>query len=307
MCRKAVSIAVLLIFCSAYCLCQEDRDPTKTATRYLLAEEYYPAPADKLALLQKSGGSIFPLPVVKRKGRPDYDVEIRLDKGAGSYYKLGEAISFELVPRKDCYLLVYDIQPDGVINILFPNSASDPRGHVEAGRTYTIPTASQPMLEVRRPLGLEFIQVIATADPLPLSELHLTTTDSDLFSYGPSGDSFLFVNALRRELASKPSKKWAGKEVFFIVSDRYSDPTPEQIRSYKSTGYTGYRDVIPVERWEFQEYGIVWGDTLSHIALRFYGSAAPSYYLKLAYDNGIVNPDRIYAGDKIRIYEIPEK
>lgn len=302
--KTLILAAILVIHCGAFAQ-EESRDPTKAPTRYLLIEEYASPPGSKLSLLQRQGLDRHSLPVVQRKGRPAYDSDIQLNKGNGSFYKLGEAISLTITPAKDSYLLVYDIQPDGVLNILYPNSGSDPAGKVEANKTYHIPTSSQPLLEIQLPLGLEFIQVLSTAEPLDLEGAGLSKVSHTLFSYTLNVDPFFFVNEVRGRLASRSTNSWAGKEIFFLVSDRYSDPTPEQLKSYKSIGYTDYQDNIPENRWEFQEYKIVWGDTLWALAEKFYGD--PYKYTKIAYDNGINDPHRIYAGDKIRIYKLPDK
>jgi len=282
----------------------EDRDPTTAPTRYLLVEEYARPPANKLAILSQAGAQRHTLPVVQRQGRPDYDVDIQLNKSAGTYYRINEQFSLRLVPERDCYILLYDIQPDGLLNILFPNPAY-PSGRVQANQSYEIPSPQQPRIGVQRPLGLEFLQAIASAEPLDISAAGASPASSQLFSYTVTVDSLIFVNDLRRQLSSRSVDSWAGKEVFFIVSENYSDPTPEEVEIYRSTGSTGTRAVVPIERWNFQEYLIVWGDTLWGISERFYGRG--SLFPKIAYDNGIVNPDRIYAGDTIRIYQLTEQ
>ena len=48
-------------------------------------------------------------------------------------------------------------------------------------------------------------------------------------------------------------------------------------------------------------YEVKPGDTLSAIALHYYGHATPFYYLKIATANGIVNPNLIHPGQVLRI------
>ena len=48
-------------------------------------------------------------------------------------------------------------------------------------------------------------------------------------------------------------------------------------------------------------YTVVRGDTLSAIALRFYGTTGPFYWLKIANANGIANPNLIYPGNVLKI------
>ncbi|MDF1523881.1 MAG: LysM peptidoglycan-binding domain-containing protein [Trueperaceae bacterium] len=48
-------------------------------------------------------------------------------------------------------------------------------------------------------------------------------------------------------------------------------------------------------------YTVVAGDTLSHIALRYYGSAGRSAYMKIAEANGLADPNKIRVGQKLKI------
>ncbi len=48
-------------------------------------------------------------------------------------------------------------------------------------------------------------------------------------------------------------------------------------------------------------YTIKSGDTLSAIALHYYGSAAPGAYMKIANANGLADPNKIYVGQKLKI------
>lgn len=48
-------------------------------------------------------------------------------------------------------------------------------------------------------------------------------------------------------------------------------------------------------------YTVRSGDTLSHIALRYYGSAGRGAYMKIAEANGIADPNRIRVGQQLKI------
>ncbi len=48
-------------------------------------------------------------------------------------------------------------------------------------------------------------------------------------------------------------------------------------------------------------YTVKPGDTLSKIALHYYGSAAPGAYMKIANANNIEDPNKIYVGQKLKI------
>jgi nucleoid-associated protein YgaU len=48
-------------------------------------------------------------------------------------------------------------------------------------------------------------------------------------------------------------------------------------------------------------YTVESGDTLSHIALHYYGSAAKSAYMKIAEANGLADPNKIRVGQQLKI------
>jgi len=48
-------------------------------------------------------------------------------------------------------------------------------------------------------------------------------------------------------------------------------------------------------------YTVQPGDTLSKIALHYYGSAAPDAYMKIANANKLADPNKIYVGQKLKI------
>ncbi|WP_457631356.1 LysM peptidoglycan-binding domain-containing protein [Oceanithermus sp.] len=48
-------------------------------------------------------------------------------------------------------------------------------------------------------------------------------------------------------------------------------------------------------------YTVQPGDTLSGIALRYYGSASRGAYMKIANANGLADPNKIYVGQKLKI------
>ncbi|WP_457637375.1 BON domain-containing protein [Oceanithermus sp.] len=48
-------------------------------------------------------------------------------------------------------------------------------------------------------------------------------------------------------------------------------------------------------------YTVQPGDTLSKIALHYYGSAAPGAYMKIANANKLADPNKIYVGQKLKI------
>ena len=53
-------------------------------------------------------------------------------------------------------------------------------------------------------------------------------------------------------------------------------------------------------------YTVKSGDTLSHIALHYYGDAGKKWYMKISEANGIDNPDHIQVGQELKIPGTPD-
>jgi PKD repeat protein len=91
-------------------------------------------------------------------------VQIWVDKGA---YSVGEPITIHYKVNKSAYIYIWDIQPDGKANRLFPSSQpGGGQNHVAAGE-HTVPGNWR----VAPPLGTEYLQILAT------------TTQVDPFSF----------------------------------------------------------------------------------------------------------------------------
>lgn len=97
---------------------------------------------------------------------PGLDIELWSDKGDGSTYYPGEDIRVYFRASRDCYVVVYNLDTKGYVNILYPYNSSDER-YVEGGRVYKIPGRNDDYsLTVDGPSGTEYIQAVASYEPL---------------------------------------------------------------------------------------------------------------------------------------------
>ena len=99
--------------------------------------------------------------------KPYFTVDVRLNKPEGSVYNVGERIEIFVKPSKDAYILVYDINVDGKVTLIFPNKYES-NNFVRANTIKKIPSKSTYSLRVSPPYGKEFIQVIASTTPIPI-------------------------------------------------------------------------------------------------------------------------------------------
>jgi len=69
----------------------------------------------------------------------ELQVSIWLDKDPGAVYKKGEEVKVYFKVNKDAYVAIYDIMPDGSIQLIFPNRY-DASNYLKAGKVYSLPT-----------------------------------------------------------------------------------------------------------------------------------------------------------------------
>jgi hypothetical protein len=94
------------------------------------------------------------------------DIDVWINRAGGSTYYPGEDIKVYFRASRDCYVVVYDLDTRGYVNILYPYSSGDDR-YVEGGRVYGIPGRYDDYsLTVDGPSGIEYIQAVASYQPL---------------------------------------------------------------------------------------------------------------------------------------------
>lgn len=101
----------------------------------------------------------------------DFQVELDLPR---QRFVEGDEASLSVTATGDCYLYVYDVDPDGATGLIVPNDQV-PEVHLKAGDTFTYPDdalrRSGIRLVAELPAGhsvsAETIRVIASREPLP--------------------------------------------------------------------------------------------------------------------------------------------
>ncbi len=95
------------------------------------------------------------------------DVEIWTDDN--EYYD-GENINIQFRANKDCYVVVYNIDTRGNLNLLYPSDPWDDT-KIERDRIYRIPDSYDDYdLTVRGPEGVEYIQIVASRTPIRIPD-----------------------------------------------------------------------------------------------------------------------------------------
>ncbi|GAG00111.1 unnamed protein product, partial [marine sediment metagenome] len=101
----------------------------------------------------------------------DLSVRIWVDRGA---YTVGEKINVHFEVSAEAYIYIYDIDPAGKVTPLFPNAWSQ-NNRVGAGE-HTLPDSAAYQFTVAGPAGTEYIQAIASTQPLNIPSQFQSTT-----------------------------------------------------------------------------------------------------------------------------------
>jgi hypothetical protein len=108
--------------------------------------------------------------IVPEEPQGGLEVSIWLDRDIGSLYYSGEEVKTYFKVNKDAYVAIYDITPNGEIQLIFPNGF-DRNNFLKAGVTYTLPTENantryRLQLTSETGGGKEIFQIVASTMPL---------------------------------------------------------------------------------------------------------------------------------------------
>lgn len=91
-------------------------------------------------------------------------VEIWTDRGDAGVYRHGEAVEVFVRPECDCYVIVYEIDTDGYLRVLYPYDCMDD-GYVRGGTVYRLGRGGHRRYYVTGPSGVEYLHVVASFKP----------------------------------------------------------------------------------------------------------------------------------------------
>jgi len=141
------------------------------------------------------------------------DIEVWANKGYNTPYYYGEDIAVYFRADEDCYAVVYDVDPSGEVNILFPSSYNG-SSYVERDRVYRIPDYDDDFrLEVAGQSGDEHIFAVASYDYINPPDFMRyigydygdeSYYDSDYFAIKIRGNLSNFVTSLNARICSGP-------------------------------------------------------------------------------------------------------
>jgi len=101
----------------------------------------------------------------------DFRIDMNVDKGDDAVYYEGEPIFISFHSTKDAYIFIYDIDTNGKISAIYPES-SEEKGFIKANKTYRIPAeVDDYSFRVKGPSGEEFICCVTSSEPLHIPSI----------------------------------------------------------------------------------------------------------------------------------------
>jgi len=130
------------------------------------------------------------------------EIELWLDQATGSVYEPGNKVNIFFSTNHDSYVVVYDVDTQGFINVLYPKG--DDSSWVEAERIVGIPgPRDQYDLIVEGPKGIEYVVAVASPTPMDVGSLYAEDDRDEGYRYAGriAGDANEAIYELNNGLA----------------------------------------------------------------------------------------------------------
>ncbi len=240
------------------------------------------------------------------------DIEVWTNKGYDATYYYGEDVAVYFRAERDCYVVVYDIDPSGWVTILFPSNYYNST-YVTGDRVYRIPDYySDYTLEVAGSSGTEHIFAVASYDYFESPDFMMYAGYDygeseyyvdDYFIKNMRGDLDGFVKFVNRRIVTGPYS--AAYTRFYVDSEyrnqrnyRYYDYDPYNVGSvWIGSNYPGaeiwidgiYFGISPVfVPWIYYGNHWLWAYYGGYPCYQqyFYVSSYERYYIDVRIDDG---------------------
>jgi hypothetical protein len=114
-------------------------------------------------------------------------VDIWTDRGKDAIYEPDDPIEIKVRASDDAYLLVYDIDSEGAVRVLYPYAGST--GYIAGGHTYRVPPQGSGLqLVVQGPTGQGYVVAVVSREPFNALPRYLRPYDPQAEHAGYVGE-----------------------------------------------------------------------------------------------------------------------
>lgn len=159
-----------------------------------------------------------------RRTFDDLEVDIWTDRDDGSNYYEGDDIWIYFRASQDAYVVVYDLDTRGNVNLIFPEDPSD-NHYVEGGEVYMIPNRyADYTLTLEGPPGDEHLQVVASQQFFPIPDWRgpVNVHNEDVWGFDFEGDNQEFISKVNFKYF--PQNSAFDQVVFYVAPSHYYEP-----------------------------------------------------------------------------------
>jgi len=148
-----------------------------------------------------------------------FDVDLWLDRGGEAVYEPGDPIQIGVRASNDAYILVYEIDAEGYLHLLFPHGPSGT--FVDGNATLQLPNDESEQLVVQGPVGEGYVVAIASREPFADLPWYLRPRNAQAEALGYDdeqrdeegitpegrivGDPFVAMEKVRRAVLQDPT------------------------------------------------------------------------------------------------------
>ncbi len=183
--------------------------------------------ASGLAIANGNIGSVAPLGVIPQPTPHPLTVNVWTDK---SSYMIGETITIFFSVSQAAFIYIYDIQPDGIVRLVFPNAYS--QGNFVSAGAHSLPDGRYKFT-VAPPTGTEHLQIFASPVDLGLAPPYF----GEPFPMAGSNPGSASSQIQAKILGIVPEPLWATGWASFTIY--------QQTYGYYPPGYYSYPSFYP--------------------------------------------------------------
>ncbi len=168
-----------------------------------------------------------------------FDIDVWVDKGDMATYKPGENLVIYFKSNQDCYLTLFDITPDGRVQVIFPNRYLTDNFIVK-NEVYCFPSSGSNFeFKVREPIGVEIIKAIATIQPGSL-------TIADLSRFEVDTGALITIAPSSKIIRPTAPEDWAEDTTIFHVDFAEREEFSQVVPYMDSTERERFSQVVPI-------------------------------------------------------------